>query len=101
MLLDKDAVAAPQQVLNAQLQAMDCLDPSLAVLQQQQQMKREAREEKASKLLAKGALSAAMPSKIYAIYKLNSSRTRAAISWHVILRQEQRPAWHKEAHSHK
>ena len=60
LLLDKGAVAAPQQVLHQQLQAMECLEPSLEVLQQQQQMKQEAREKKAAKQLAKGILSAAM-----------------------------------------
>ena len=54
-LLDKSAVPAPQQALHEQLKAMQCPDAELAVLQQQQQLKKNAREEKAAKVLARAA----------------------------------------------
>ena len=57
-LLERDAVPAPQEVLHAQLQQMNC-DDGLDVLQQQTRQKRQAREQKAAKMLAKGTMSAA------------------------------------------
>ncbi|CAE7308184.1 unnamed protein product, partial [Symbiodinium microadriaticum] len=52
-LLDKSAVPAPQTALHEQLKAMQCPDADLTVLQQQQQLKKNAREEKAAKVLAR------------------------------------------------
>ncbi|CAE7208859.1 unnamed protein product [Symbiodinium sp. CCMP2592] len=52
-LLDRDAAPAPQRALQAQLEGMECADPALEVLQQQQKLKQKAREDKAAKLLAR------------------------------------------------
>ena len=57
-LLDTDAVAAPQKALQAQLESMKCSEEALEVLQAQQRMKKNAREEKAAKALARSSDSA-------------------------------------------
>ncbi|OLP99094.1 hypothetical protein AK812_SmicGene18387 [Symbiodinium microadriaticum] len=60
-LLDTDAVAAPQKALQAQLESMQCSEEALQVLQAQQRMKKNAREEKAAKALARSSKAKAEP----------------------------------------
>ena len=54
----REAAVLPVDSLREQLEELECLDPTMNILEQQAKLKKEAREAKAERLLAKGLLHA-------------------------------------------